>query len=177
MLITIFWYFYIISHFFYHSYNRRYIVSMMTVSAWTRWTWSAVWTCLFWHRTAHEERICVHVRTITLGGHLPGCQHMLEGWKGRGGCLRGYIPPPPPKSLGAPKIGVGTYPREYDISFSVLYLYKQHTLQCKNMQLLPWYNPVIIPSLLGAPRYGEIQSALHNHPGTYPNPTHVHKFL
>ncbi len=34
---------------------------------------------------------------------MPGCQHMLQGRKGRGGRLRGY----PPKSLGTPKMGGG----------------------------------------------------------------------
>ncbi len=37
------------------------------------------------------REVCVHVRTITLGGRL-----------------RGY-PPPPPKSLVTPKMGVGRF--------------------------------------------------------------------
>ncbi len=34
----------------------------------------------------------IQVRTITLGGRLPGCKHVLQGRKGRGGRLRGYPP-------------------------------------------------------------------------------------
>ncbi len=37
------------------------------------------------------KNVRVHIRTITLGGHLPGCQHMLQGRKGRGGRLPGRI--------------------------------------------------------------------------------------
>ncbi len=52
------------------------------------------------------KNVRVHVRTITLGGRLPRCQHMLQGRKGRGGRLRGY----PTKSLGTPKMGGGRLP-------------------------------------------------------------------
>ncbi len=40
------------------------------------------------------KNVRVHVRTKTLGGRLPGCQHMLQGRKGTGGRLRWYPPPP-----------------------------------------------------------------------------------
>ncbi len=38
------------------------------------------------------KNVRVHVRTITLGGRLPRCQHVLQGRKGRGGRLHGYPP-------------------------------------------------------------------------------------
>ncbi len=41
------------------------------------------------------KNVRVHVRTITLDGRLPGCQHVLQGLKGMGGgrlCEHGCLP-------------------------------------------------------------------------------------
>ncbi len=55
------------------------------------------------------KNVRVHVRTITLGGRLPGCQHMLQGRKGRGERLRLQI------ARNGKKWGwaLGAYPAEY----------------------------------------------------------------